>query len=517
MIKLLKITSLSLLIIFIAPFSDALATDIPLLNWERGRVQEVVLGDTQSKTDWKLALVGKGTNPIIFYPSGKNDAGYIVYSAEIPASLPVGPYSLETSGGGHEASMVAGVNLIAATSYDIRKTITDLSLVIALLTFITVTFSVLRSKKYAHLVQVKEQEISYDELSRKDALTKVLRRLINLRKEMTREIKPSLFKHLLQQESESLFKLSRIAYFGLPLLGVIGGYWATSSASANKGIGHTSIYLFVAIASLGLIDSFSGIIATLSFWFIEFFYGNVSNLTQLMVVVAIGLTWAGPALFARVYLEASPKDFGGRDGSLISKNSKFLSALISSLVAGAIFYGGFKLTTSLIQSVDQNWRPNLLQVATISIIAFVKALFQGKIMAAPELQESTEDFEVVRVTSPHIALVTFLMIFGIIYVWTGNGLVSIAASIIFSAPYFLLFVRFEKVSVTAFAKLPRNIFIESSVAAGLSLLIFRQIQTMPQLADQKAEIFLVVAAIPVLLHGIYSSVCDSATKDRTIA
>ena len=510
-----KLLSLVIAVLSFIPIA-ANALEIPLMNWERGRVQEVVLGDSNTDTNWKLQLIGKGVPPIQFLPSGKNDAGYMVYSAEIPATYPLGPYSLETSGGNSPSTMVAGVNLIEATKYDIRKSLGDLSFVVALISFITVTFSALRSKKYAKLVAVKEQNFELDELSRRDAFSKIIRRLINLRKELTREIKPSLFKHLLQQESETLFKLSRAAYFALPLIGIVGGYWMSSNATTNKGIGYANLFIFVAIACLGLIDSFSGIVAMCAFWFIEFFNGNVGNLTQILIMLALGITWAGPALFSRVYLETMPRDLTGEKFKALANFREPISIAGSALVAVSLFFGGFKLLASLVVDVDPKWSPNLLHLGVVLIVALIKGIFHLRFIAQESVISGVDDFEVARVASPTTAFIAFAATYGFVYVWTGSALNSLIASLIFAAPYFLLFIRFEKVGISTFAKLPRNLFLESALVAVISLVIFKQVQALPQLADQKAEIFLIIAAIPVLLHGIYSSICDSAVQERTL-
>jgi hypothetical protein len=90
------------------------------------------------------------------------------------------------------------------------------------------------------------------------------------------------------------------------------------------------------------------------------------------------------------------------------------------------------------------------------------------------------------------------------------------AAVLFAAPYFLLFIRFETIGGAIFGRVKRNILLESGVAVAASYLIYVQVQQLPQLSAQRAEIYLIAAAIPGLVHGIYSSICDSAQREERI-
>ena len=71
--------------------SAAQAVDVPDLSWERGRQQSVTLGGDTKSVLWNISLEGFGQS-IPFSRSSVNDAGFIVYSIEIPEKLPVGRY-----------------------------------------------------------------------------------------------------------------------------------------------------------------------------------------------------------------------------------------------------------------------------------------------------------------------------------------------------------------------------------------------------------------------------------------
>jgi hypothetical protein len=487
------------------------AVEIPVLTWERGRVQEIILGDTSKTTNWKLELISESTEPIQFIGSSQNESGFYVYSAVIPNDLPEGAYRLETSGDGIETSIVAGVNLIVAESYDITKQSQDLSLVVGLFTFITVTLSSLRSRKYSHFYATTGEEVFTLESEQLTPVEKILKKAFNLRRNLTQGVAPSLLRFLLGQESRFLSRVSKTAYHALPLLAIVLGLFAAINAQASDGIENSNLIYFFLITLLGLVDSFSGIFALLTFWAIQFFFGDVANLNQLLIVIAAAIAWVGPSLAARVYLYSIQKDF-----SLPSRNlGKSTAAVGSAMSATLIFFGGYKLLISLMGEISSQWKMQPTYLVFVFVFALIKALFIFKFEYEASENDS-KSFEVVRVVSPLTATSTLLVILGFIYIWTEDGLTALIASTLFAGPYFLLFIRFEPVGVSFFSKIKRNIVLESLVAVLTSIIIYNQIAALPLLSDQRAETFLIAAAIPGLLHAIYSSICDSAQRQGRI-
>lgn len=487
------------------------AVEIPVLTWEKGRVQEIILGDTSNTTNWKLELVSENTAPVQFFGSSQNESGFFVYSAVIPNDLPDGAYRLETSGDGIEISIVAGVNLIAAETYDITKQSQDLSLVVGLLTFITVTLSSLRSRKYSSMYAAAEEDSFISDSTKPNPFEKNVKRALNLRRDLTQGVAPSLLRYLLGQESRLLFSVSKTAYYALPLLATVLGSFAAINAQASDGLENSNLIYFFLLTLLGLADSFSGIFGLLTFWAIQFFFGDVANLNQFLIVIAAAIAWVGPSLAARVYLESIKKDFSNPSTAL----AKLAAALGSAVAATLIFFGGFKLLVSLMGEISTQWQMQPTYLGLIFVFALVKTLFMFNFENETNTNTS-QAFEVVRVTSPLTATSTLLIIFGFTYLWTEDALTGSIAAALFSAPYFFLFIRFEPILVSFFRKIKRNIVLESSFAVLASFIIYNQIAALPLLSDQRAETFLIAAAIPGLLHAIYSSICDSAQRQGRI-
>jgi hypothetical protein len=508
-LKVLVFGALSLF--FLLTPAVSYAVEIPVLTWEKGRVQEIILGDTSNTTNWKLELVGENTTPIQFIGSSQNEAGFFVYSAVIPNDLPDGAYRLETSGDGIDTNIVAGVNLISAETYDITKQSQDLSLVVGLFTFITVTLSSLRSRKYSNMYSTVQEEAFTSEGGPLNPVEKVVKKALNLRRDLTQSVAPSLLRFLLGQESRLLFSVSKTAYYALPLLATVLGFFAAINAQASDGLENSNLIYFFLITLLGLADSFSGIFGLLTFWAIQFFFGDVANLNQFLVVIAAAIAWVGPSLAARVYLDSINKDFSKPTAPL----AQLAAAVGSAVAATLIFFGGYKLLVSLMGEVSNQWQMQPAYLVAVFVLALVKALFIFRFEQATS-SHNPEAFEVVRVTSPLTATSTFLIILGFTYLWTEDGVTAFIAAALFSAPYFFLFIRFDPLWTSFFGKIKRNIVAESSVAVLASFVIYKQISALPLLSDQRAETFLIAAAIPGLLHAIYSSICDSAQRQGRI-
>ena len=492
------------------PFS-ANAADVPILTWERGRVQEIILSDENVTSDFVLQIVGEDGSTVKFKASAKNADGFIVYSADIPSDFATGVYTIESIENNSQKTILAGINLIAAETYDIRTQRVDLTFVVGLFTFITVTLSALRSKKYSMLVSASlPAESQFDN---GNFFSRLFGRIINVRRNLTLGVAPSLFRHLLSQESQFLMRFSKPIYYFAPLASIVFGFFAAINAQASGGLQNSNLLFFFLITMIGLIDTYSGIFGLFAFWLVQFFYGDVANINQILVMVAAAIAWIGPSLAARIYQEAIAKDFEKSKIPIVL--SRAFSYVGSALAATAIFYGGYKLLLSLLGEVTEGWEMKSLYVASVFVFAIIKAIFIGKFAAE---QNSTEDakFEIVRVASPQVSLAAFTVVFGFAYLWTESALKALIAAALFAAPYFLLFIRFEPIGVRLFVKSKRNILIESAAAVAASYIVYTQIQLLPQLSDQRAEIYLVAAAIPGLVHAIYSSICDSAQREERI-
>ena len=508
----IKFLVISLLALIFVP-TAAQAADIPLLTWERGREQQVVLGGGAYANNWVLTLEGNGAESLVFTPSTKNAAGYIVYSLDVPADFPTGAYSVVTVGKGSPRTVVAGVNLIEAQTNTVAYNLFDLTMIIAIFVFLTGIVSTIRARKYLFIPFRSAQILPRLTDPIFDSPVSFLKRLekapYRLRTQSLLALKPSLMRFLLIREGELVQRLSGAYYGASPLIGLIAGAIAAIEVSRNDGLATTPMTIFILVLLVAIFDAFAGIAATLGYWAIQLLTGNVTSFRDVLIALAIGLAWVGPSLFAALLRETINRDF-------ISKSTrsedplKILGVIGSSAVGASAFYLGQALVNSVIYIEQQLRTVTWVHV----VIVFTLLLFRGfadviVLERKRDFITRDESFFIARVSSPLTGAIVALSIFGFVYIWTASAARSAFVAILFALPYLLIFVRFNKVKRIKVERIQRNILLESTLISLITFIAFREISQKPLLIDQRANLLLLVAAISPVLHAIYSSIHSS--------
>jgi hypothetical protein len=508
----LKLIAFALLALIVTP-TAAQAFDIPLLTWERGREQQVVLGGGAYTQSWIVTLEGNGEDPLQFSASEKNAAGYVVYSLNIPADFPLGPYSVVTIGKGSPRTVVAGVNLIEQRTNTVAYKLFDLTLILAIFVFLTGIVSTIRARKYQYIpfksAQVlprltdpiyESEENFWDRLERAPYRVRV-QSLIALR--------PSLIRFLLIREGELAHRLSK-AFYGLsPIIGIAAGAVASIEVSRNTNLASTPMTVFIIVAAIGIFDAFAGVAATLGFWAVQLATGNISSFRDFLIALAIGIAWVGPSLFAALLRETINRDFKAK--SIRGEDPiKFIGVIGSSLVGASVFYLGHVLVNSVIYTNYQVREVTSVHVLIITGLLLVRGFADGFVLESRSVDETRdESFFVARVSSPLTAFLVIAITFAFVYIWTESAVNSFFVSVLFSLPYFFIFIRFNKISFIKTDRLPRNILLESALIAALTFVVFRQISMKPLLIDQRANLLLLLAGIAPVIHAIYSAIYSS--------
>ena len=508
---------LSLLLIF-SPVA-ASAFDVPLLTWERGRNQQVVLGGGATSANFTVQLEGNGIDPLTFVASTPNKAGYVVYSLDIPKDLPLGAYSISTEGRGSPRTVVAGIALVEAQTSTVATTsLLDLTKIIALLIFLTAVMSTLRSRKYSELsfesTQVKFTPDNYGASVEGSHIERLYFAPYRLRVNGLIDLRQSLLRFLLIREGELLHRLSKQIYGLAPFIGVLAGVIAAIETRRNDGIALTPIAIFIAIAILAIVDAYSGLFATAGFWAIQLFTGNVSSVRDLLIMFAIGLSWVGPSLFASLIRDSVDRDFSSKSKA---DSSAHVAGIVGSATVGSLtFYLGQTLVDSVIYTEKVSRTVSPVVIAIIASAIALRGFVAEQLTKRPLAMDShTEDFYVVRVSSPQTASLLTLVIFGFIYIWTEAASTALLSAIAFSIPFYLVFIRFgQKIPAP---RLPRNVVIEATIASALAFIAYRQITLQPLLNDQRGQLLLIICAVPGLIHAAYSAICSSSESKEIIS
>lgn len=508
----LKLIAFAVIALVFAP-TAAQAFDIPLLTWERGREQQVVLGGGAYTQSWTVTLEGNGADTLKFSASEKNTAGYVVYSLNVPADHPLGPYSIVTIGKGSPRTVVAGVNLIEQTRNTVAYKLFDLTLIIAIFVLLTGIVSTIRARKYQYIpfrsAQVlpritdpiyEDDENFWDRLEAAPYRVRV-QSLISLR--------PSLIRFLLIREGELAHRLSKPFYGLSPFIGLAAGAIASIEVSRNTNLASTPMTIFIIVAAIGIFDAFAGVAATLGFWAMQLATGNISSFRDVLIALAIGIAWIGPSLFAALLRETINRDF--KVTSIRSEDPiKLVGVIGSSFVGAAVFYLGQVLVNSVLYVDYQIRAVTWTHVAIIGGLLLARGFADGVVLQSKrDIETRDESFFVARVSSPLTALLVLAVTFAFVYIWTESAANSFFVSVLFALPYFLIFIRFNKFPFIRTANIQRNILLESALISAVTFVVFRQISMKPLLIDQRANLLLLLAGIAPVIHAIYSAIYSS--------
>jgi hypothetical protein len=322
-------------------------------------------------------------------------------------------------------------------------------------------------------------------------------------------LRPSLLRFLLIREGEVAHRISKNLYGVSPLVGLIAGAIAGIEVTRNEGLALTPMTIFIAIAAVAIFDAFAGLAATLGFWALQLFTGNITSFRDVLIALAVGIAWVGPSLFAALLRETINRDFESK--SIQGADPiKFLGAIGSSLVGALVFYLGQALVNSVIYTENQVRELTWIHVLIIGAMLLIRGFADGIVLDSRKSPETRdESFFISRVSSPITAIVLLVLVFAFVYIWTQSAARSGFVAVFFALPYFLIFIRFSRISLLKTERLPRNILAESALIAAITFIVFRQISTQPLLIDQRADLLLILAGVAPLLHAIYSAIYSS--------
>lgn len=507
-----KLVALALLAMLAIPYA-AIAADIPLLTWERGRQQQVVIAEGDLNRDWSVTLEGNGQNPLNFVGSSKDAQGYVVHSISIPDDFPFGSYTIVTLQNGGDRKIIAGVRIIGAESRTAASDLFDLTAIVVVFILLTTITSVIRARKYSYIPFQSTQVLPRitDPVFEDDSnfWTRLEASPYRVRVNWLTSFKPSLLRFLLIREGELSHRLSRNYYGISPLIGLIAGSIAAVQVNRDSGIAGTTTMLFLALALLAVIDAFAGIAMTLGFWAVLLFSGNVTSLRDILIALSIGIAWIGPSLYASLLRETIARDFSG-DKLMRNSYARAIAILGSALVGAFVFYFGQLLLQSIVYIESPALDVNLSHIGIFTFALIIRGIADDAIINRPSMEERRdESFFIARVTSPSTALFVATSILVFNYAWTRSLTKAFFVALIFTLPYLFSFVRFNKIEKFKIDKLQRNILLESFILVAITFIIFRQLSISPLILDKRVELLLLFAGVAPAIHALLSTIYAS--------
>lgn len=480
------------------------ALDIPLLTWERGKEQNLVLGGN-TENEWKIELVNEANESVLeFSPSDISANGFVVYSVFIPQDFPLGAYAVQATGLGIPGSIVAGVNVVSLTFYELVQIPFELLWIFLGYLFVTAGFGVMRLRRFA-AISVRDS----DELD-PDLIPPRLSALYRLRERASRNLEPSLFQVLLRREGEWLRTRSLTLWSTLPIAGFVLGLALGIEMLRSGGLGNAPWLLLFFGAMISVIDLYSGMIGFAGFVLAHLIFGDVVSLRDVMALLAVALGWFGAYAIGSVF-----RILGERVDSRMSKASWITQAsLLGGIAAGVVFHAAQILVLSLVVTVSEPASVSWL----LSLLVGITVIGKGVIQQSLERMKRDEagltvsnlrvEIPIGRVISPRTT--GFLLVFfaGTLYIWIRDWLSAIALALALVAPYGLLLIRFAGPRIGALRRIPRSALLESILVTATGYLIFLLLGDLPFEVLERSRLFLILGVIPVIIHSLFSMLWD---------
>ena len=520
-VKFLSGALITLISVLSLPIANA--ADIPLLTWERGKEQNVVLGGGSVNNAWKILLVQNEKEILTFRTSKVNKEGFAVYSISLPDDLPLGSYTIETEGKKSTRSTVAGVNVVKLAYFTIAQIPRALIFLIVFLAFITTTISTLRARRYKSLSFLESLKFRDDQESAINSIPRFLRGIYRRRRDSLSSITPSLFRFNLESSGQLLHKISPTSWAALPLVAAAFGAFIADQTQTHGGIPNTPLFLLGIASLIGVIDAYSGITLLGSFLFFQVITGSVTSLRDFVAVLALGLGWFAPVLISNLFLIVGSRDFE----AILKGSSRRISQILNLFIAGSLGAAAYVATRVLTDSVAIKVGDNrsgliylaLLLGCTMGLRSYLESVIDKYRQVRPGNQVfEVLNFNLHRALSPMSLSAIFIFLAFIIYVWTSSLVVSVVSALVITLPFILANARFSKIYVSSLKRIPRNALLESFLVGLITYGVFLYIQTLPYEITQRSRALLLFGSLPALLHAIYSLFHSFAeTRDEVSA
>jgi hypothetical protein len=312
--KLFSYFLLSFIFLFIGS-TAAQAVDVPDLSWERGRQQSVTLGGETKSVLWSISLEGFGQS-LPFERSSTSDAGFIVYSIEIPEKLPVGRYQIVVRGPNSPETTTGYVNILNTVAYDPLSDPRGVG-VIAVAAFTLLAFFAGNKSESENSEQEEEEEDS-SALGSVDTNyqgIKIKHRgrgddSVFVRNNFARTLdgwrhvavltmaRRSPLTMRVSADGSYLQALIGPLAIALPALGIALGVWLGVVTDVANSLIPVSLGLVLAIVVVGILDAFSGLLAFLSYLVVIVAQGGVGNVADVRTLLGFSLLLFTPSLAA---------------------------------------------------------------------------------------------------------------------------------------------------------------------------------------------------------------------------
>ena len=489
-------------ILFSAPAS---ALDIPLLTWEQGKSQSVVLGGPTASENWEVSLVAASGVSKPFRASSANEGGFRVYTIDVSSLQAEGRYTVETQGPGSPRTVVSEVLIVPAKRYEVPRAPYDLLFILLFLaSFTTVAVSIRRVRtkvtSFPNRIGDIEGLVSGEDLSTIKRFK--ANSLESKRVRFIGALPESFLKTLLVADSNFTFSLPLRGFISLPGASILLGGCLFLTHESSKPFSQLSILFLIFLLATSIFDLFSGLFGAVTFLALHVaLSGTLDIRNGLSALVLVGV-FLFPALFNLA---------GNLTSSTLNPTTRATYALFTLL---GVFYipCAYLVTKSLLFDVSLSAAgvPYLLVSALVLVVIKNKLLNRFITSGADSVEMRATETEIPRLFSNGAILGFFIALTVLFINWTEEFSISIAAALAWSVPLLLSSIRFEGAFLRFLSPIPRIVWLEVGIVVGLSFGLFQLVRTLPYLVQDSSALLLLILSIPTALHSLFVLLVSSS-------
>lgn len=493
--------------------NSANALDIPVLTWEQGKAQSVVLGGPTASENWQVELISENSKSrILFRSSRLNDAGFRVFSVDIPQNLPEGDYKIQASGVRSAKNIVAQVVIVEQRVFELPRAPYNLLLILLILSYLSVSISSMKSQS-SRFFSVKD--FTSDLRNFKDGSNLItdsdLRVATSslLRLKIASIIQPGLLLFLTDADSSWLYKRSKFLFSYLHFVGALIAVTLFFTPINHSDVSPISLLIFTLLVILGILDKLTGILSAFTFILMTILFTGTFEFRILLSAIIIASVFILPSIF--VSLSALHID---------SKKIRFNYRALHWFISAHLF---FFLSLLLLQSVNEIKNLyNLAGAISILLIAMISwwKIHELRGLVIERDLESNRDIQgnfrfSYEHNSKFASFVFFVFVF-LFYIWTESFQTAFFASSLWTLP--ILIVSFNRGfgAIRSLARVPRSITMEALGVLFLGITIFEWVQQCPLLVQDRANLILFMMAVPVVLHSLVVTLVESSKGSKEV-
>jgi hypothetical protein len=492
------------------------AADIPLLTWEKGKSQSVVLGGGSIDNNWKVFLKSSDAKLIELTPSISNQAGFIVYSLNVPRDISEGAYSVITQGDSSPETLVAAIQIVEMQRYEITRVPGDLLFFLLSLALWFSALAALRGKQFRVVTFLtstgpKERFLAGEPVEGFIEHVHKLNRFEKLRINIYEQLPDSFFKFLLKSDSRGIHLEFPILWSLLPGISIAAssvlGYLTRNEIDiAVTGV---TLVLLISLTFIGSVDIYSGILGAFTFIAVRLWLLPDFSISSIALTIVTSLVFFFPALISSYFAALVKKN-------MLNGVSQAMNASIFQWLFPLFFlHSVFLVQRSITGSIQSTLGIEALLAAVIFSGRQIEAFLSNSGLKWRKRVRIVEEFEITlgRLISPSFSFAIFALFVVIFYSWTLNFVTAITLGLIVTSPLFLLVVRPTWQSFRFLRKVKRNHLVEMIVVLLLSIAAFLGVQYLPFVAGTSAIQIILLGLLPVFLHALISFAADLSERD----